>query len=444
MSDAAARLDLSRLPNFCAHEHWGSINSIGMSPESFRGDTEQGATPNRTTRLTDLLLDPYLGGFIWMAGSDPERLAREAGAAGLAQLQERSAAEAFRALHPALARQRLAGTYACLRRGLHLLYGIDPEAASSAELDKLDRAIGERYADLFGWYRKAMDRARFSALIRPVHPVYYGRKQSAETAAAEAAFTRTMLRIDPLLGFWRRDAPGRADVVRMAGEDPGDAAGWRRFIGKVCDLASAGGAAGIKQLQAYTRSLEFTRPSDAEVAWSGDLTEAQRQTFEDWVVHECCKQAHDRGWPHQVHVGTHNLPNSSPLPLASLAERYRRMKVVQIHAWPFLNEAAWLAKMHPNVYVDTNWLPVLSPAFYRDAVRTYLGFVPTHKIMAAHDSTSVEMAAGSSLVVREVLAEELVAAGRSAQVPAADLHQIAADILHNNAVEVYGPGRAAR
>ena len=35
----------------------------------------------------------------------------------------------------------------------------------------------------------------------------------------------------------------------------------------------------------------------------------QRLAFQDWIMHECCKQAHDRGWPHQVHVGTHNLPH---------------------------------------------------------------------------------------------------------------------------------------
>lgn len=437
---AAPKLDLSHVPNFCAHEHWGSINSIGMVPEGFRGDVEQGATPSRTTRLMDLLLDPYFGGFFWLSGGDTDELARQAGAAGFAGLAERSPGAALAALRPMLRRHELTGTFACLRRGIHMLHGVDIQSASPAAIDQLDHAIGGRYGDMFGWYRRCMAKAHFSELIRPVHPVYFGRKQSEETAKAEAAFTHTIMRIDPLLEMWDREAPGRGALVRMTGVDPGDAASWRAFLGRLFEIAAGAGTTGIKQLQAYTRSLGFRQRSDTEVVWSGGLAPEQKVAFQDWVVHECCKQANDRGWPHQVHVGTHNLTQSSPLPLGDLATRYPRMKMVQIHCWPFLDEAAWLAKMHRNVYVDTNWLAVLDPGFYRAAIRTYLGFVPTNKIMCAHDSTSVEMAVGSSLFVRGILAEELAEAGRTASVPAHDLMLTATDILHNNAVDVYGVG----
>src|SRR5215470_3504028 len=44
-------LDLSMLPNFCAHEHWGSIDSIGVVAEGFRADVERGATPRTKTGL---------------------------------------------------------------------------------------------------------------------------------------------------------------------------------------------------------------------------------------------------------------------------------------------------------------------------------------------------------------------------------------------------------
>ena len=41
-------VDLSGLPNFCSHEHWGSIGPIGMADEGFRADTEAGAAPSRS------------------------------------------------------------------------------------------------------------------------------------------------------------------------------------------------------------------------------------------------------------------------------------------------------------------------------------------------------------------------------------------------------------
>lgn len=61
------RLNLSSLPNFCAHEHWGSLDSIGMVPEGFRADIECGATPRTKTGLFDILLDPlpYLHVRFW-------------------------------------------------------------------------------------------------------------------------------------------------------------------------------------------------------------------------------------------------------------------------------------------------------------------------------------------------------------------------------------------
>jgi len=433
-------IDLDAAPNFCGHEHWGSLDPFGMTPEGFRPDVERGCAPRRPVGLMDLLIDPYLGGWIYQAGDDPNRLAQEAGAASLRELADRSPADALRALRPALRRQRLTGAYQCLRRGIQRLHGGDIDGNDRAKTDELNAAIGARYGNVWEWYASAMRSAHFSALIRPVHPVYYFRTDNADQAAREAVVSRTVLRIDPLLDLWKHPEV-RAELARHVGVEPTGPASWRRFLTLLLDAAKAGGCVGIKQLQAYSRSLDFRVRSDADVRFSGDLDPDEAAAHQDWVVHACCAEADARGWPHQVHVGTHNLSQSSPLPLAALATRYPRMKLVLIHDWPFLDQAAWLAKMHPNVYLDTNWLPVLNPAFYRQALRTYLGFVPGHKLMAAHDSTSVEMAVGSSLHVREILSQELASFAASGALPASDALRVGRDILHNNAVRVYGIGR---
>jgi hypothetical protein len=68
MTLGAEELNLADQPIFCAHEHWGSIDSIGMAPESFRADTEAGALPARRTGLMDILVDPYFYGcLMWAA-----------------------------------------------------------------------------------------------------------------------------------------------------------------------------------------------------------------------------------------------------------------------------------------------------------------------------------------------------------------------------------------
>lgn len=433
--------DLATIPNFCAHEHWGSIASIGMAAEGFRADVEAGATPGRTTTLIDLVLDPYLGGPIHGAGDDPNAAVRAAlGMANAHDAAVERPAETLHALRPILHRQQLNGIYQALRRGILFAHDYDLHNDDAKAIAAASRSIGERYAKLFDWYSRLMALAHFSALIRPVHPEYYARPASPETARAEAALTRTLLRIDPLLDLWRPDHPRRAALAAMAGVDPQDAASWRRFLDRLFDIAAKGGAVGIKQLQAYRRPLRFELPADNAVRFTGDLTPAEQRVFEDWVVHECCRRADDRAWPHQVHVGTHNLPDSDPLPIAPLAQRYRRQKLVLIHCWPYFAEAGFLAREHANIYMDSCWLPVLSPAFFREAMQTWLAYVPLNKIMCSHDSTSVEMAVGSSLVTREILADALAALGDRAGLGADALHRVAADALHNNAVAVYGIG----
>jgi hypothetical protein len=189
--------------------------------------------------------------------------------------------------------------------------------------------------------------------------------------------------------------------------EPADAASWRTFLRNIFDRAAAQGALGIKQLQAYRRNLDYQPRADGDLRWSGQRTPAETTVFQDWVMHECCRLADERGWPHQVHVGTNNLPQSDPLPLGPLARRYPNMKIVMIHCWPYLREAGWLAKFHSNVYIDTCWQPVLNPAFFREGLAIWWNYVPHHKITCGHDSTTLEMACGSALFTREILAESL-------------------------------------
>ncbi|HAK95863.1 MAG TPA: hypothetical protein DCM87_12935 [Planctomycetes bacterium] len=441
----AGRLDLSDLPCFCAHEHWGSIASVGQFFDGFRADAEAGALPARRTTVFDILLDPYFGGWLAQSGVGVDRLAKAAGEESFEALLRKDPAKAFDVLKPALAPHVLGGAFQCIRGGILALYGVDLLAASGEAIASLNDAIGRNYEQLFAWYRRAMERMRFSHLIRPVHPEFFMPPKNAGTAGEELAFTDTVLRIDPLLALWPKECPRRDALAAFAGVEPRDAGSWREFLTRLFDKLAAARLRGIKQLQAYSRDLDFQPRRDSDVVFRGDLTAAQVRVFQDWVANECCAQAHERNWPHQIHVGTHNLPHSSPLPLAGLARRYGRMKIVQLHCWPFLDEAGSLAKQFANVFIDTCWQPVLNPEFLRKSCRAWLGYVPAHKIMCSQDATSVEMAAGSSRIARAVLAEELARAGTALGVGAAELRRLAAGFLNDNAAAVYGIGaRSAR
>ena len=131
------------------------------------------------------------------------------------------------------------------------------------------------------------------------------------------------------------------------------------------------------------------------------------------------------------------------MPLNSLAQRYPDMNIVMIHCWPFLDEAGWLAKHNPNVYIDTCWAPVLNPEYFRKSLSGWINYVPVHKIMCSHDSTTVEMAAGSSLFTREIMTEILTAQKEKLNLTASSIMRAAANLLHNNAVRIYGIGKEA-
>ena len=428
-----APLDLSGIPNFCGHEHWGSIMALGPVDEGFRADVLQGALPVRGVTVWDLVLDPYGWGWLSSGGSDLGEKLRDAGKKDFFAWWNEDPAGAFAAARPLLERHRLTGVFRCTARGIQALHGVDISTFDLDAWTAADQRVANAYTDIHTWHPQAMVKAGFDGLVRAVHPEFYSRADDERGAAKEKAYLRTVMRIDPLPGLWKKDSPRRDQLADMVHVDPVDAKTWREFIGRILDRARDGGAVGIKQLQAYHRPLDFQHRSDAGVKFRGSLTPDEERAFGDWVVHECCKQAHDRKWPHQVHVGTNNLPQSSPLPLEALAKRYPDMPLVQLHCWPYLAESGHLAKMVPSIHIDTCWQAVLNPAFYGEAMRMWLGYLPQHKIMCAHDATSVEMAAGSALFVREALAKEIAMAGGG--------RDTAQALLHDNAARLYGGQR---
>ncbi len=433
-----ARIELDGIAICCTHEHWGSLVSFGMTREGFRADVLRGALPQRTTGLFDVILDPYFSGWLAGSGVDLGAVARDAGVPSLHGASPDDVARCWRALRPHVSAFGMTGAYQTLRIGLRSLHGIDIAMDSVGAVVQLDRKVGEAYASLYAWYEMAMKKARLIRPIRPVHPEFFWKSDDAGDPSGEDRVFRPILRIDPLVDLWPRQCPRRDALAELTGVDPGDAASWRRFLTALMERAASRRCVGIKQLQAYTRDLDFGAVTDGDVVFRGELDERERRAFGNWVVHECCKLANDRGWPHQIHTGTHNLPHSNPLPLATLAQRYRRMQIVLLHCWPYLTEAGWLAWQHPNVHLDGCWMPVINPACLREALVRWLGLIPHTKVMCGQDATSVEMAVGSAHLLRDAVAGHLAEAVARGTLTERAAIEAAHDILHGNAERLYG------
>jgi len=294
---------------------------------------------------------------------------------------------------------------------------------------------------MFSWYKELMTKAGLSDLIRPVQPEFYFGDFDTGPAQEELSFTSTVLRIDPFLDFWKENNARRDHMADKLGIDPMDALSWRDFLEKMFSYAAEHSCIGIKQLQAYMRSLEFKVVSESEVKFRGDLSAGEIKKFQDWIVHTCCELANQKKWPHQIHVGTHNHPDSNPLPLETLAKMYPDQKIVMLHCWPYIEESGYLAQAHANVFIDTCWQPVLNPQFLEQSLDTWLGYIPLNKITMSNDSTSVEMATGASMITRNILSAALAKQKEIAGLGKGEVREIAAQLLHNNAVEIYGLGQ---
>lgn len=430
------RLNFDDIPVFCAHEHWGSFAAYGVTTEGFRADVECGAAPTRAVSLWDLILDPYFGGWLYSSGADLNKWAVDAGASDFHEWAQKRPADACNALLPVLARHRLTGGYQVLRQGILRLYKKDLDDLSVNAAAEISLSVAQNYQKPIDWITRAACQEKLGPIVRPVHPEFYLRK--GPYAAQEAAAISTLLRIDPLLELWQRECPRREALGNAVGVVPCDAASWRAFLSALFDLAAANGAVGIKQLQAYTRDLDFVPRKDDEISWPGsELSAEQVRAFQDWVVLECCRLAQERNWPFQFHIGTHNLSQSSPMPLASLAQRFPKLKIVLLHCWPFIDEAGWLAKHFPNVYIDGCWQVVLNPMFLERSLRTWLSYVPASKLMFSQDATSVEMAVGAAALVRWILARALENHAEIYGTERKYLEQAARWILYENGAGLY-------
>ena len=250
-----------------------------------------------------------------------------------------------------------------------------------------------------------------------------------------------LARIDGLtLGF---DAfPERlAATQELVGHRPETVDDYQRFLDAVFQKYRQTGCRGIKTTMAYHRSLHFEEVQAIGLGFSR-LSEVRSRPdrlrrFQDFAHHQVLARADAEGMPYQIHTGVINLAGSGPLKMTNLFSRYRNVKFVLIHCYPFLSECALMAKRHPNVYVDTSWQVLLGAEVNRAALREWIGAVPHNKIFISMDSTSVEQFYGSMILAKRILAqvlEEKIAQGNLTEAQAA---KVARALLRDNAARLY-------
>lgn len=366
-----------QVPFFSGHEHIGSLSCVGAAGPLFNCDTVCGALP-KNANINQLLFSPYLYGKLSQSGISPQSSYEEVSAA----LRNLDNTGLVRALELALAE----------------LYGCTLEQRSRAEA-----AVKINYARYYSWYEAVMKKMNCEKLVRTVHPQYLLRTEG--DPAVEKNYNIPLIRVDTMLGYpengvlnfdYYEDVCG----IKIKDQESADAA-----IEAFFSLIDEHKVVGLKHFQAYNRTLTVTEPTKEQVenSFSQLSDPSAALPAQDFMLRRILEQADQRAMVFQIHTGMAHLDDSDPVRLEPLLSRYPHIRFVLLHCFPFVEKAAYLASVYPNVYVDTSWLVLQGEATLESALKTYLGIVPYGRILLSTDSTNLEEMYGAVKLTRRVL-----------------------------------------
>jgi hypothetical protein len=292
----------------------------------------------------------------------PEQLTLDVSADEAAAARRRSLAPGRLYLHLLLV--RLAG-----------LLDVDVEEAVAARDARAS-------ADWQAWVRHLFDDAGIDGMVmdEPVNEP----SNPGDYAAIAGRPIWSMARIDPLVDDLLDRGASAAEVVSAVEAAMNDAA--------------SGGAVAFKTALAYRTGLHVVpdvtlddaqRSLDAEAAVP---VRRRGKPLRDLVMRTALGRAADLDLPFQIHTGFGDsylrLTESSPLLLEELLRTPEgaKARVVLIHgSFPWHQQAAYLASVRPNVWVELSLSNLFAPVGTSERLVQMLDIAPTGRILLGSD-----------------------------------------------------------
>ena len=329
-------------------------------------------------------------------------------------------------------------------RAAHLamerFYGL-PRLTSLADAETLTKAIRE--ANQPGLYKRVLKDAchirvamNFGALSDD--PEYFA---PVLFCAQYAEVNKAVIRgLEDSTGISCGTLNGYVDAVREE---------FRRFKEK--------GLKGVKFHFAYMRDLRFAPQAHADAeriflrvldegyGWrAASLGYEESRPLQDYLVHRIVETAGELDVPVVFHTGLqaqveHNPEDARPGHLWNLPHRYRSVKFILLHSgFPWLEDAALLAKYYPNVYLDMGWTHLMSPELSERALTAWIDLVPMNKIFGfGGDYCVVEKVHGHLVLARHDIASALATKTERGGMPLARAKAWVQALLFDNPKSVY-------
>lgn len=223
--------------------------------------------------------------------------------------------------------------------------------------------------------------------------------------------------------------------------------------------AATAGAVALKSIIAYRSGLSVQppRPDEAMAAYRRVVTRVEgggsprltERPLLDALFLVTLEVARETGRPLQLHTGFGDpdidLLQANPLLLRPMLEdpRWEPVRLVLLHmAYPYFREAAFMAAVWPQVYVDLSLaLPFLGPGAIPLLVEM-LSLAPSSKLLYGSDLGSLpELFAISADWARAALGEALGWLVERGGLTASEGRAVGCQVLFENATALYGLAR---
>lgn len=310
---------------------------------------------------------------------------------------------------------RAASVYRYTLVALHDLYGVDFETATDAEARQLSDRIFAHDRDPKWLHHVVTERANIELMF---NDAYWNRLGFAKSYPWEVLVFNVTSLVD---GYHPANFPSPNDnpylIAAKEGSRMETLDDYLAMLDRLFAKARQAGAVCLKSTLAYRRTLSFenvpkARASQAFGRPRNVLTAQEIKDFEDFVMWRLCELGAKYGLPLQIHTGHARIQGSNPMLLVDLMEANPQTKFILFHGgYPWVGETGVIVAraLHKarNVWIDSNWLPILSYDVAKRSYHEWLDVVPSDRIMWGGDSHHAVSIYGATAMTRRCLSEVL-------------------------------------
>jgi predicted TIM-barrel fold metal-dependent hydrolase len=322
------------------------------------------------------------------------------------------------------------------------LYGIDYDRITDAQAKDLDTRIFDHYRDSKWVHHVVTERANIELLFNDPH---WGRFEFRTHYPFEVLVFNVTTLLD---GFHRSEFKLPTDDPYHFADEHGLKIGsiddYLIVLDRLFEEARSKGAVCLKTTRAYSRTLSFEKvPKERADRVFGrpraELSAAEIKDFQDFIMWRLVELSAKDELPFQIHTGHGRLQGSNPLLLVDLIEANPRTKFILFHGgYPWVGETGAIVLRHgSHVWVDSVWLPTISPTMARRALHEWLEVMPSSRIMWGADCNHAEGIYGATAVMRLVLAEVLSEKVERGELLEEHALRIGRQVLRENALSLF-------